>query len=101
MPDKRPGGSWAPMELIETLHVTMELAESKLKKTASILEKGKEEAIERHLSALKVITSEVDQCKRTVEELQLADKTELEDEAIAEFGPGHLLTRKSKRRTTK
>ncbi|CAB4035486.1 Hypothetical predicted protein, partial [Paramuricea clavata] len=47
---------------------------------------GKEEAIERHLSALKVITSEVDQCKRTVEELKLADKTDLEGlEAIAEF----------------
>ncbi|CAB4007131.1 Hypothetical predicted protein, partial [Paramuricea clavata] len=57
--------------------------ELSVKKTANILEKGKEEAIERHLSAFKVITSEVDQCKRTVEELKLADKTDLE--AIAEF----------------
>ena len=51
---------------------------------ASILEKGNEEAIERHLNALKVITGEVDQCKRTVEELQIAKKTEVDE--ITQFG---------------
>ncbi|CAB4040729.1 Hypothetical predicted protein, partial [Paramuricea clavata] len=72
------------MELAESkLKVKLTQLELSVKKTASILEKGKEEAIERHLSALKVITSEVDQCKQTVEELKLADKTDLE--AIAEF----------------
>ena len=72
------------MELAESkLKVKLTQLELSVKKTASILEKGKEEAIERHLSALKVITGEVDQCKRTVEELKLADKTDLE--ATAEF----------------
>jgi hypothetical protein len=70
------------MELAESkLKVKLTQLELSVKKTASILEKGKEEAIERHLSALKVITSEVDQCKRTVEQLKLADKTDLEGNA--------------------
>ena len=45
------------MELADSkLKVKLTQLELSVKKTASILEKGKEEAIERHLSALKVIT---------------------------------------------
>lgn len=50
-----------------------------VEKTASVLEKANQEAIERHLKALKVITSDVDEQKRAVEEIQIAEKIEVEE----------------------
>lgn len=50
-----------------------------VEKTASVLEKANQEAIERHLKALKVVTSEVDEQKRAVEEIQIAEKIEVEE----------------------
>ena len=43
-------------------------------RTESIVEQRNEEAIERHLSALTVLTAEADQCKRVVEESKIAAK---------------------------
>ena len=51
----------------EKLEVKLTQLELFVKKTTNILERGNEDAIERHLNAIKVITSEVDQCKRTLE----------------------------------
>ncbi|XP_028390985.1 uncharacterized protein LOC114515863 [Dendronephthya gigantea] len=66
------------------LNVKLTQLELSVKKTASILEKCNEESIERQLNALKVITSEVDQRKRKVEELQIAEKTEVDE--ITQYG---------------
>ena len=66
------------------MNVRLTQLELFVKRTANILEKGNEEAIECHLNALKVITGEVDQCKRTVEELQIAKKTDVDE--ITQFG---------------
>ena len=69
---------------------TMEAAKTKLdtkltqlnltvQKTESVLEKANQEAIERHLNSLKVITGEVEQSKRVVEELKIEEKVEVTD----------------------
>ncbi len=66
----------------------MEVAQSKLdikltqlklavEKTESVLGKGNQQAIERHLNGLKVITGEVEQSKRVVEELKIGEKVEV------------------------
>ena len=48
-------------------------------KTESVLEKANQDAIERHLNRLKVITGEVEQTKRVVEELKIEEKVEVTD----------------------
>ena len=55
-----------------------------VRKTTNILGRGNEDAIERNLNAIKVITSTDDQGKRTVEEIQIAEKTDVEE--ITQFG---------------
>ena len=50
-----------------------------VQKTESVLEKANQEAIERHLNSLKVITGEVEQSKRVVEELKIEEKVEVTD----------------------
>ena len=68
------------MEAAKTkLTIKLTQMELSVTKTASILEKGNEEAIERHLVGLKAITSEVDQSKRTLEERQIAEKIEVDE----------------------
>ena len=48
-----------------------------VEKTESVLGKANQEAIERHLNTLKVITGEVEQSKRAVEELKIEEKIEV------------------------
>ncbi len=66
----------------------MEVAQSKLdtkltqlkwavEKTESVLGKGNQQAIERHLNGIKVITGEVEQSKRVVKELKIGEKVEV------------------------
>ena len=50
-----------------------------VQKTESVLEKANQEAIERHLNSLKVITGEVEQSKQVVEELKIEEKVEVTD----------------------
>ena len=50
-----------------------------VQKTESVLEKANQEAIERHLNSLEVITGEVKQSKRVVEELKIEEKVKVTD----------------------
>lgn len=48
-------------------------------KTGRILDKSNKEAIERHLTTLKAISSEVEQHKRAVEAVKIGEKAELDE----------------------
>ena len=64
------------MEALETKLTQLNLAADR---TESINALRNETAIERHLTALKVLTAEADQCKRVVEETKIAAKESPED----------------------
>ena len=57
------------MDALDTKLKQLKLA---VDRTESIVEQRNEGAIERHLSALRVLTAEADQCKRVVEESKIA-----------------------------
>ena len=70
----------------KALTKTMDALDTKLKqlklavdRTESIVEQRNEGAIERHLSALRVLTAEADQCKRVVKESKIAAEENPED----------------------
>ena len=48
-----------------------------VQRTESVLGKANQEAIERHLNSLKVITGKVEQSKRAVEELKIEEEIEV------------------------
>ena len=64
------------MDALETKLTQLKLAADR---TESINALRNETAIERHLSALKALTVEADQCKRVVEETKIAAKESPED----------------------
>ena len=64
------------MDALDTKLKQLKLA---VDRTESIVEQRNAGAIERHLSALKVLTSEADQCKRVVEESKIASEENPEE----------------------
>ena len=67
--------------MTEAANLDVKLTQLKLAviKTGKILNKNNKEAIERHLTALKAISSEVEQHKRAVEAVKIREKVELEE----------------------
>ena len=66
---------------MEATEANVEIKVTQLERTAmktnAVLEKGKHEAIERHLSSLKHLSSEVTRMRLDVEEAKLAAKEEM------------------------
>ena len=66
------------METAKTkLDVKLTQLKLAVEKTESVLGKANQEAIERHLKGLKVLTDEVEESKRTVEGLKIEAKVEV------------------------
>ena len=74
-----PRASIALTEIMDALDTMLKQLKLAVGRTDSIVVQRNEGAIERHLSALKVFTTEADQCKRVVEESKIADKEDPEE----------------------
>ena len=67
---------------MEGLEIALETNLQQIKlavgRTNAILDLNSQEVFERHLSAIKALTTEANQCKRVVEECKIAAKMDLE-----------------------
>ena len=61
-------------ETVDTLDTKLKQLKLAMNRTESIVAQRNLGAVEQHLSALKVLTTEANQCKRVVEESKIAAK---------------------------
>ena len=66
-------------EALSTLHTKLTQLQFAGERTEEIIQSGKCDRIERQINALKELSSEADQLKRTLEGMKIADKQDVEE----------------------